>query len=155
MKIQMFIPVSPYGKQRPQATVRGDTIRMYTPEQTVNSEAEIRFYVRQELKKFPAFAIFDGAVAIALTAQILRPKAAATRIYPIGKPDSDNILKLASDALNGVVWIDDCQIVSTRLDKCYARTPEEVGYLFSAWQLNTREENENKRRKRKLSEEFM
>lgn len=32
-------------------------------------------------------------------------------LYPTVKPDKDNIEKAVKDALNGVVWKDDCQVV--------------------------------------------
>lgn len=33
------------------------------------------------------------------------------RIRPVSKPDLDNWIKLPMDALNGLVWQDDCQVV--------------------------------------------
>lgn len=39
------------------------------------------------------------------------------------RPDSDNIAKLLGDALNGIVWRDDAQIVSLHVSKAYAVTP--------------------------------
>lgn len=43
---------------------------------------------------------------------------------PTGKPDWDNIGKGISDALNGIAYIDDAQIVSCQVMKKYAHTPE-------------------------------
>ncbi len=48
--------------------------------------------------------------------------AASGEIAPTTKPDSDNIAKM-KDALNGVVWRDDSQIVSLLVVKRYSRTP--------------------------------
>jgi len=39
------------------------------------------------------------------------------------KPDSDNVLKAAKDAMNGIVWIDDCQVVRTHIEKYYSEIP--------------------------------
>lgn len=44
-------------------------------------------------------------------------------ILPTTKPDSSNILKGVEDALNGVVYKDDSQIVRTHVVKMYAFNP--------------------------------
>jgi Holliday junction resolvase RusA-like endonuclease len=41
-------------------------------------------------------------------------------LKPTGKPDADNIAKIVGDALNGVVWVDDSQIVLLTIRKMYA-----------------------------------
>jgi Holliday junction resolvase RusA-like endonuclease len=53
-----------------------------------------------------------------------RLAALAGKIGPSGIPDASNILKSAEDALNGVVWIDDAQIVSVGMVKRYGKSPE-------------------------------
>lgn len=40
----------------------------------------------------------------------LRAAALAGEVEFTGKPDRDNIEKLVLDALNGVAWVDDCQV---------------------------------------------
>lgn len=45
-------------------------------------------------------------------------------IRPTGKPDCSNMVKLVEDALNGVAWRDDSQIVSLGVRKRYAEKPE-------------------------------
>lgn len=44
-------------------------------------------------------------------------------ILPTTKPDSSNILKGVEDALNGVLYKDDSQIVRTHVVKMYAFNP--------------------------------
>ena len=44
-------------------------------------------------------------------------------IRPISKPDYDNIGKIVGDALNGIVWRDDAQIVEAVTRKVYAESP--------------------------------
>lgn len=46
--------------------------------------------------------------------------------YFVSRPDGDNILKLLGDALNGIVWRDDAQIVSASITKRYGLTPQTV-----------------------------
>lgn len=43
-------------------------------------------------------------------------------ILPSGKPDADNYLKII-DALNGVVWEDDAQVVDARVIKLFSDEP--------------------------------
>lgn len=44
-------------------------------------------------------------------------------IYPTTKPDIDNILKGLMDALKGIVWRDDAQVISVEASKEYAEHP--------------------------------
>ena len=44
-------------------------------------------------------------------------------ILPAVKPDVDNVLKLIMDALNGVAYLDDKQVVDARCAKMYADNP--------------------------------
>jgi Holliday junction resolvase RusA-like endonuclease len=44
-------------------------------------------------------------------------------IRPIKKPDLDNVCKIIADALNGIVYKDDTQIVKIIAEKYYAETP--------------------------------
>lgn len=44
-------------------------------------------------------------------------------IYPTSRPDLDNIEKAITDALNGVVYADDSQIVQVTKAKAYGENP--------------------------------
>ena len=45
-------------------------------------------------------------------------------ILPTKKPDSDNIIKIILDALNGVAYHDDRQVCRVYFEKMYAENPE-------------------------------
>lgn len=45
------------------------------------------------------------------------------KIQPTKKPDLDNIAKIISDALNGIAYNDDKQIVHLKVTKKYNKTP--------------------------------
>ena len=43
-------------------------------------------------------------------------------IKPIVKPDVDNVAKSILDALNGIIYLDDKQIIELDIEKIYAET---------------------------------
>ena len=55
------------------------------------------------------------------------------KIRPVTKPDTDNILKIVKDALNGVLWKDDAQVVSDKVEKFYS---QELRLVISVEYLN-------------------
>jgi Holliday junction resolvase RusA-like endonuclease len=44
-------------------------------------------------------------------------------LRPVKRPDFDNIAKIVCDALNGVAWHDDAQIVNAQVIKLYGVEP--------------------------------
>ena len=70
----------------------------------------------------------EGPVVLTLTINILRPKGhfgkrgllPSSRKHPTVKPDSSKILRGIEDALTGIVYRDDCQIVMHEIVKQYA-----------------------------------
>jgi Holliday junction resolvase RusA-like endonuclease len=52
-----------------------------------------------------------------------RAKALAGALLPTSKPDGDNYLKGCQDALNGIVWRDDAQVIDARVIKRYSDSP--------------------------------
>lgn len=74
---------------------------------------------------------FSGPVELTVTSIFPVPKswsaskrarALAGELRPICRPDADNLIK-QSDALNGVVWRDDAQVVDARSIKFYGERP--------------------------------
>jgi len=45
------------------------------------------------------------------------------QLHHTAKPDEDNVGKAAKDAMNGIAWDDDAQVVSSRVDKRYGQEP--------------------------------
>jgi Holliday junction resolvase RusA-like endonuclease len=44
-------------------------------------------------------------------------------LRPTSRPDTDNYIKSVQDALNGIVWKDDSQVVALIADKWYSDKP--------------------------------
>lgn len=67
-----------------------------------------------------------------------REKIRNKELFPIKKPDSDNIAKVICDALNGVAYHDDAQIVKLEVRKQYTEKEPKVVValgLFDGYQF--------------------
>ena len=124
------IPGAPQGKARPKVVRQGAFSRAYTPEKTVNYEALVKLSYQQA-----AGGLFLGAgvpVRVRIDAYYDTPKSESKKklrnmlaglLFPTKKPDWDNIGKIVCDALNGIAWKDDAQIVDGNVLKHYSEVP--------------------------------
>lgn len=123
----------PVAKERPRfARVgRGDGsfVAVYTPSKTLAYQTTIQYAARSAMRGRP---LFGGALIMNVTSYrpLLKGFTAAERAEalagtkrPTTKPDWDNYGKIVSDALNCIVFKDDAQIVSGRVDKFYSDNP--------------------------------
>ena len=118
------------GKPRGKARVRVPrTRKAYTPENTRNYERALRQAYQKNCGDKP---LITGPVILLIFAVFEPPKSASKKkreemllghILPTIKPDYDNIAKIVGDALNGVAWLDDKQIVNASVHKYYGETP--------------------------------
>jgi Holliday junction resolvase RusA-like endonuclease len=121
--ITLTIPGPPVGKQRARVTRTGHA---YTPPATVNYEALVK---QTFAAKYPDFVPMAGPVRMGLWIMLMPSKETARKIkkgikvYPTIKPDVDNVLKIIADALSGLAFVDDKQIVESDLSKHYAERP--------------------------------
>lgn len=127
MQCVIEIPGKPMGKQRPKFG-KGIT---YTPKQTVNYENYVKILFKQ---KYPD-TFLAGELRVIIETYFKIPKnakksdklkMATNEIRPTKKPDCDNIAKIILDALNGVAYYDDKQVVSLQIEKYYATAKEKV-----------------------------
>lgn len=85
----------------------------------------------------------DCPLQLAATFVFPRPKAMRWKMKPMprlwqaGKPDVDNLMKSVSDALNGVLYVDDSRIVSAILRKQIAAGDEQPHCVITITELNT------------------
>ena len=118
----LIVPGEPKGKGRP----RFAQGHAYTPQTTRDYENAIQTAYRIQCGnyKFP-----DNAnLKLEIWAYFKVPKSARTaekyammndEIMPTKKPDADNILKIVADALNGIAYSDDKQIIEMHVSKRY------------------------------------
>jgi Holliday junction resolvase RusA-like endonuclease len=124
MNISLTIPGNPVGKQRARVCRTGHA---FTPAKTVNYEALVKQIFAA---KYPDFMPMSGPVRMILSIWLMpsketqrKIKKSIARIYPIIKPDADNILKIVADALSGLAFVDDKQIISVYAEKKYSLRP--------------------------------
>ena len=106
--------MEPTAKARPRVTRSGHA---FTPTKTVQAEHRIQ---RQVSDEFP-HAPLEGPLEVCIVVCLLKPKSAPKRrtVWPISRPDVDNYAKLVLDALNGILWRDDSQVVDLRVLKAF------------------------------------
>lgn len=61
----------------------------------------------------------DSPISIKLRFQLPRPKT-VKRMYPTVPPDADKLIRAALDALTGIAYNDDSQVVRITAEKVYA-----------------------------------
>ena len=125
------VPGEPIGKARPRV-VDGHA---YTPSRTKAYEQAVRLAYKQAVMDRPEGERFwgeDAQLSIQIAAFYQMPKKVSRQMKaamlrweerPRKKPDLDNVLKIVSDALNGLAYHDDSQIVHMDASKYWALTP--------------------------------
>lgn len=120
-----IVPGEPKGKQRPRFNSK--TKKTYTPKETKDYECKIRNSYNMCCGEF-----FDGAVKANITCYYAIPKsfskgkkekAMHNKIFPLVKPDLDNVAKVILDSLNGIAYKDDSQVVELNIKKVYSENP--------------------------------
>ncbi|MCL6661754.1 RusA family crossover junction endodeoxyribonuclease [Paenibacillus amylolyticus] len=118
----------PVAQGRPRASTQGGFVRMYDPEKS----KDYKDYVRLAAAEHAPNALLEGPLGMVLTVYRSIPKslgkkkaalAEAGHIVPTTKPDVDNYLKGVKDALKGVIWKDDSQVVDVFARKRYSARP--------------------------------
>ena len=118
------VPGEPQGKAR----ARMGNGRSYTPQKTVLYENLIKTCFLAEENKQTFFN--KEPVVMAITAYYSIPKSTTKKdrerminneLFPTKKPDADNIAKVVCDALNGVAYYDDTQVVNLMIKKKYTQ----------------------------------
>lgn len=106
------VSMDPVAKGRHRFTSRGHA---YTPAKTKNAQRFIHETLKNQVDHEP----LEGPLAMRTIFYLERPKS-VKRLYPTVKPDLSNYLKLIEDAMNGVVYKDDSQIIFSQEWKLYA-----------------------------------
>ena len=106
--------------------------RAYTPAATRHFEHSLAWAAKAAMAGRKPFT---GAVKIVARFELpiptswpvrKRADAIAGEVHPAAKPDLDNFVKAALDAINGIVIADDAQVVEVAAKKVYGASPKTV-----------------------------
>lgn len=116
MEVYSFFIRGPIvGKERPRKGRNG----FYTPKKTTDYEAVVK---NSFLVNFPKHKILEGPVYLNVIAffPVINTKNDLPGKMCTKKPDFDNILKIICDALNGIAFTDDKNIVGVTFYKVFS-----------------------------------
>ena len=123
--ISFTVEGTPVAKGRPRFARRGNFISTYTPKKTLSYEQRIAKEAKftmdtNEPLRTPVAVIIEIVLEVPKSYSKKRTFDCLTNEEsPLKKPDLDNCGKLILDAMNGIVYIDDCQIISLHITKKY------------------------------------
>ena len=116
----------PQGKARPRFRKVGNFVQTYTPQKTKSYEDEIRMFAKaamgssKPLETPVALYLYIRKGIPASYTKKRRNDCLSGINKPTVTPDLDNCLKVFMDAMNGIVYLDDKQIVSINCEKVYS-----------------------------------
>ena len=138
MRIEFTVPAVPVAQPRQRHAMIGGHVRNYTPtKHPVNDfKATVRMAYQAERQRCGNDELLhywtpDAEMHVSIEAVFPRPKSKTKkrgtnpREWKRSKPDWDNIGKSVCDALNGLAYNDDSQIVSASVTKMIAAADEQ------------------------------
>lgn len=123
-QIEIYIPGKAVAQSRPRFARRGNHVATYDAAPSRDYKSWVK-HCAIEVMKQKSMQIIprDIPLKIILTVDAERPKSCPkSRPLPVTKPDLDNVLKTIQDALEGIVYQADQQIVSISATKRYAES---------------------------------
>lgn len=128
--VYFIVPGPVVGKGRPRFSTVGGYAKAYTPKRTKDYETKVKDCYLEEYQplrwtdKEPLEMVVNAYFEIPKTASKKQRTEMLLHGYPCKKCDADNILKVIADALNGLCYGDDCQIVCATVNKIWSETPK-------------------------------
>ena len=112
------------GDPRPQGRPRfarmGKFVKAYDPKESREYKQTLAAQIAAQEPEY----ISAGAISLDCAFVFARPKSLPKKVIDhTKKPDLDNIIKALKDAMTGIVWKDDAQIVSLTARKEYGDVP--------------------------------
>ena len=128
METKIVIYGEPVPQGRPRFARMGKFVHAYDQAKSKNYKQLVRFWATQQLKKVDGFKPFENALYVEITFHLPIPASWSKKkrmdasqgvIRPARKPDLDNLYKSVTDALNGLLWVDDNIITDAHIKKRY------------------------------------
>jgi len=126
MSIVFDVPLEPKGKGRPRFSRHGKFTKVYTDQATLDYETAIQLCAS---KAMGSQKPLETPVSVFLYIRLPVPQSYSKKRTeaclagserPAKKPDIDNVAKCFLDAMNGVVYLDDTQVVDLHIKKLYS-----------------------------------
>ncbi|MBQ8809485.1 MAG: RusA family crossover junction endodeoxyribonuclease [Bacteroidales bacterium] len=131
--LRFIIPGEPHGQSRPRFTQVNGHVHTYDAEESRNYKAYVKMIAQTEAKEQGwKIADNDEGIGVNVYAYMGIPQSKGRKfrtgvhkgiVRPTKKPDVDNIFKAVTDALNGLLFKDDKQIIHARVEKWYDDEP--------------------------------
>ena len=125
----IIIMGEPVAQGRPRFARRGNFVHAYDPENSRTWKQTARLISIEQTAGRP---LLTEALSLRIDVYRSVPRSWSKKrqaqaldgsIRPTTRPDADNYIKGVQDALNGVLWHDDSQIVSVTASKFYSDRP--------------------------------
>jgi len=129
MQIHFQVEGDPRGKGRPRFGRFGKFTRVYTDKQTQDYENLIKFFATEAMGstdplETPVSVYLYIRHGVPQSYSKKRTEACLSGLEkPCKKPDIDNIAKTYLDAMNGVIFKDDTQVIDLHVKKVYSAAP--------------------------------
>ena len=108
---------NPVAQGRPRFARVGKFVRTYDPSNSKNWKETVKWQAIEHKKQG---YVIEGAIGMTLMFFLPRPKSLPKRIQEhTKKPDLDNLSKAIKDALKGICYKDDSQIINLLASKQY------------------------------------
>lgn len=126
--IEIIVPGEPVAQGRPRFTTQHGFARAYDPKRS----RDYKNYVMQMASQVEINQVFTGPVEMTVNVYRQIPKSWTKKkqrqaeegiVRPTLKPDVDNYVKAIKDALNGIAYVDDSQVVALFVSKHYSFEP--------------------------------
>lgn len=121
-QILFFVPGPPVAQQRAKTIFKGGRVLgKYDPECCKIYKALVKQLAWKVMAE-NQLSCTDLPVRIEMIFALPRPKSISIkkRPYPITRPDVDNLYKGVADAMEGIVYEKDEQVICCTIRKCYA-----------------------------------
>ena len=136
--VRFTVDQLPQGKRSVKAAIRGGKVHTYQDDKTRAYEADVAFFAKIAMGSKP---LLEGPLKLTVGIYFAIPESAPKKfheamcaglILPLKRPDCSNVIKSIEDGMNGVVFKDDCQVVSLTAFKMYSLKPR-VDVCVSVW----------------------
>jgi Holliday junction resolvase RusA-like endonuclease len=127
--MKIVIIGEPVAQGRPRFARQGAFIRTYDPEASRSWKQTARLIAIEQMREQSPLC---GAIELRISIHRKIPQSWSRKkqeralsgfLRPTSRPDTDNYIKSVQDALNGIVWKDDSQVVALIADKWYSDKP--------------------------------